>query len=213
MRATAPALTAHRNTRRSVHAEYLVWIEARNRANPAIIETAGLWTGSEPRSFTTDGVVRTFTGTSVLQVPAFADEAGIRVRRIDMTLSGVSDAAEAAFRLYDTYNAPVLIWRAEFDMNRNLIAAPERVWRGRIESAPITTAGVDEDKNAISDIRMTLVSDAWRLTVCPPLTKSAAAQAARGDQGRRYSNVHDAGVTWGETQAQPKKRKKFLGIF
>lgn len=209
MRATAPALTAHRNTRRSVHAEYLVWIEARNRANPAIIEAAGLWTGSEPRSFTTDGVVRTFTGTSVLQIPAFADEAGIRVRRLDVTLAGVSEAAEAAFRLYDTYNAPVLIWRAEFDMNRNLIAAPERVWRGRIESAPITTAAYGDG----CDIRMTLVSDAWRLTVCPPLTKSAAAQAARGDQGRRYSNVHDAGVTWGETQAQPKKRKKFLGIF
>ncbi|TJZ86162.1 hypothetical protein [Paracoccus hibiscisoli] len=208
MRATSPALTAHRNTRRSVHAEHLIWIEARNR-NTNAIETAGLWTGSDTRSFTVDSVVRTFVGTSVLRIPAFADEAGIRVRRVDLTLAGVSEAVEVALRLYDTYNAPVTIWRAEFDMNRNLIAAPERVWRGRIETAPVTTATFGDG----CDVRMSLVSDAWRLTVCPPLTKSAAAQAARGDQGRRYSNVHDAGVTWGETQAQPKKRKKFLGIF
>lgn len=208
MRSTDPALTAHRNQRRSTHAEHLVWIEARNRDTNAV-ETVGLWTGTGQRAFTTDGVVRQFFGTSVLQVPALHDEAGIRVRRADLTLVGVSAAVETAIRIYDTYNAPVTIWRAEFNADRNLIAAPERMWRGRIETAPVTTAAYGDG----CDVQMSLVSDAWRLTVCPPLTKSAAAQAARGDQGRRYSNVHDADVTWGETQQQPKKRKKFLGIF
>jgi hypothetical protein len=208
MRATAPALTAHRNTREMVHTEWLLWIECRHLDSGAI-EASGLWTGTGVRGFVTDNVQRTFQGTSVLQMPPFHDEAGIRVRRAEIRLMGVSPAVETALRLYDTYNAPVTIWRAEFDENRNLIAAPERRWRGRVETAPITTAAFGEG----CDVALGLVSDAWRLTVCPPLTKSAAAQAARGDQGRRYSNVHDADVVWGETQQQPKRRKKFLGIF
>jgi len=207
MRATAPALTAHRNARVMVHAEWLVWIEARNRETNAI-EALGMWTGTGVRQFVADSVNRIFHGTSVLQMPALHDEAGIRVRRVEIGLNGLAAAAENAVRAYDTYNAPVTIWRAEFDENRNLIAPPERQWRGRIETAPITTAAMGEG----CDIRLSLISDAWRLTVSPPLTKSAAAQAARGDQGRRYSNVHDANVMWGEKQQKPK-RKKFLGIF
>lgn len=57
------------------------------------------------------------------------------------------------------------------------------------------------------------VTDAWKLTIVPPLTKSREAQQARGDDGRKYSNVRDAGVEWGNSQQQGKKRKKLLGIF
>ncbi|MDO5621910.1 MAG: hypothetical protein Q4G24_10615 [Paracoccus sp. (in: a-proteobacteria)] len=209
MRLTASALTAHRNQRRGVHTEHLVWIEARNRQTDQI-ETAGLWTGSGTRQFTTDGVVRMYHGTSILSLPTVFSEAGVQVRRAELALMGVSDAVVQAVRVYDTQNAPILIHRAEFDADQNLIAPPERVFRGRIETAPITTAAFGDGL----DVSLGLVSDAWRLTVIPPLTKSAPMQQLRGgDQGRRYSNVHDASVTWGESQQQPKKRKKFLGIF
>lgn len=213
MRATAPELTAYRNRRVSVHAEYLLWIGAKNRTNGAIL-SAGLWTGTGTRAFTVDSVVRTFHGNGILQMPAIHEEVGIQVRRLNLTLAGVTPASETIFKVYDTYNAPAVIWRAEFDGDRNLIAAPERVWRGVVEAAPITTQAIDGNGAAYCDIDLTLMSDAWRLTVIPPLTKSAAMQAARqGDQGRKYSNVFDATTQWGETQQEPKKRKKFLGIF
>ncbi|MCJ8138438.1 hypothetical protein [Falsirhodobacter halotolerans] len=213
MRPTSPALTAHRNQRSSVHAEHLVWIAARNREDNSI-ETVGLWTGSGQRSFTVDNVVRRFNGGCIADLSALHDEAGIRVRRKTLTLAGTAASTETALRIYDTYNAPVTIWRAEFNADKNLLAAPERVWRGVVEAAPFTTAAITDDGVALCTVDLTLISDAWRLTVMPPLTKAAATQGLRnGDQGRRYSNVHDATVQWGETQQAPKKRKKFLGIF
>lgn len=213
MRATAPALTAHRSRRISVHAEYLLWIGAKSRSNGAVMAD-GLWTGSGARRFTADSTVRTFHGNGILQIPAIHEEVGIQVRRLNLTLAGVTPASETIFKAYDTYNAAATLWRAEFDGDRNLIAPPERVWRGVVEGAPITTQAIGENGAAYCDIDLTLMSDAWRLTVIPPLTKSDAMQQARqGDQGRRYSNVFDATTQWGETQEPPKKRKKFLGIF
>lgn len=213
MRATAPALSAHRNRRISTHAEYLLWIGAKSR-NTGAITSDGLWTGAGVRSFAVDSTIRIFHGNGILQMPAIHEEVGIQVRRLNLTLAGVTPASETVFKVYDTYNAPAIIWRAEFDGNRNLIAPPERVWRGVVETAPITTQAIDDKGVAYCDIDLTLMSDAWRLTVIPPLTKSAAIQAARqGDQGRKYSNVFDATTQWGETQQPPKKRKKFLGIF
>lgn len=139
MKITPAAVTAHRNTQTMVHTEHLIRTEARNRTTNAI-ETIGLWTGSGPRSFTVDSVTRLFYGTSVIQMPVLHDQAGIEVRRVTLELVGVSDAVSQMIRTYDTYNAPLTIWRAEFDKNQNLLAAPERVFRGVIETAPIETA-------------------------------------------------------------------------
>lgn len=199
MKFVPAAVAARRAEREGIHAESLVWIEAKNRTTGAA-ETMGLWTGADHRDFVIDGVSRAYYGAgNILQVPMIQAVVGIEVRRISLVLAATSLEVETAIRGYDVRLAPVQIHRAEFDGNGNLIGDPERIWRGHADGAPISIAGV----GGTSTARLDLVSASAILTRYGWATKSDQMQRLRSDDRfRRYATLAaNADVYWGEEKA------------
>lgn len=201
MRDLAPAVAARRAARTSTHAEVLVWVSAKNRTTGAM-ETMGLWTGDDHSVFTIRGQDRTYYGAgNVLQVPAIQAVIGLEVRTLQVSLAAVSPEVELLVRGYDPRFAPCEIHRAEYDDDGNLLAAPERVFKGWVNGAPISTPAV----GGSGGIALDLVSNARMLTRYGAATKSDQQQRRReGDRFRRYATLPSAStVYWGEEHMRP----------
>lgn len=199
MRSVSPAIAARRAARVAVNAHALVWIQAKNRATGAP-ETLGLWTGPDHMTFTIRGQARVYYGAgNVLQVPVIQAGLGLEVRSYQLGLAGVSPEIEIGLRGYDARFAPVEIHRAEFDDDDNLLAAPERVFKGWINDHPIVTPAIGGTATATIDV----VSNARQLTRRGHLTKSDQHQRQRGgDRFRRYATLTAAAtIYWGDKKA------------
>ncbi|MDO5614523.1 MAG: hypothetical protein Q4G14_14945 [Paracoccus sp. (in: a-proteobacteria)] len=196
MRQTDPLKIAHRATRTSIHADILVWISARNRTTGAI-ETIGLWSGDDHQIFRIDGQDRLYYGAgNLLECEPIQATTGLAVRSYELRLAANSPEMQLAIRGYDPRFAPVEIHRAEYNAAGALLGAPERLFRGWIDEAPMTT-GADGDDD---DLRLRVVSEARALTLFSGATKSDAVQSRRGgDRFRRYGSVvEQVEVAWGE---------------
>lgn len=174
----------------------LVWISAKHRTTGAL-ERMGLWTGDDHQDFTIRGQTRTYFGAGrILQVPTIQAVVGLEVRRINISLAAVNNEVEVLLRGYDARFAPAEIHRAEFDGNGNLLAEPERLFKGWINAAPITTPPAGGTGTATLEI----VSNARMLTRFGAMTKSDQMQQLRtGDRFRRWATLtRAAAIFWGE---------------
>lgn len=202
MRALPPAIAARRAARVSTNVENLVWVTARNRTTGAP-EALGLWTGVDHQNFTIAGQARAYFGAgAVLQVPDIQATVGLEVRRYSIGLSAVSPEVEMLIRGYDPKFAPVEIHRAEFDDNGNLLAEPERIFKGMVDGTPIITPAIGGEATATLDV----VSNAVMLTRWAGVTKSDQVQRKRqDDRFRKYGSIAaKVPVVWGGEKSTPK---------
>jgi len=201
VRDLAPAVAARRAARAATHAETLVWVSAKNRVTGAV-ETMGLWTGDDHLPFTIRGQERVYYGAgNVLQVPPIQAVIGREVRTIQVSLAATSPEVELLVRGYDPRFSPCEIHRAEYDEDGELLAEPERVFKGWVNGAPISTPAV----GGSGSISLELVSNARMLTRYGAATKSDQVQRRRqGDRFRRYATLPSAStVYWGEEHIRP----------
>jgi hypothetical protein len=204
MRATAAAVQARRASRSGIISHGLIWVRAQNRATGGA-ETLGLWTGADHQIF----MGRTYYGAGgVLNLPEIRTEIGLAVRSLSIGLSAVSPEVELLLRGYEPKSAPIEIHRAEFDDGGNLLATPERMFRGWINRAPIIHDPIeDQDGNIVVPASATIdcVSNSRMLTLFGKNVKSDAQQRERqGDRFRRHATAAaEAEVEWGERRHRP----------
>lgn len=196
MKTLAANVVARRAARVSTDARMLVWVGAKNRAT-GDAEHMGLWTGEDHTDFSIGGQIRTYFGAgAVLQVPPIQSVIGLEVRRLSIGLAAVSPEVEVLLRGYDPRFAPAEIHRAEFDADGNLLEAPERLFKGWINAAPILTPA----SGGMGTATIEIVSNARMLTRYGSATKSDQVQRLRGgDRFRRWATLtRAAAIFWGE---------------
>ena len=197
MRSYSPSELTYLQSRGGFTAKSLLWVSARNRSTGAT-ESLGLWTGDEDRSFTIGGASRLYYGAgSILGIDAITMQAGVGVRLQRVSLSILTPEVQQLFKGYDAGLAPVEIHRALFDpLSGDLIAEPQRVWKGFVDQAPEHTPELGSE----GGMDVSLASAARALTKGLSLTKSDAVQQLRsGDRFNRYADVSGSvTVVWGE---------------
>lgn len=130
--ATTTALAAP-----NVHAEILIWIEAKNRSTGAI-EAQGFWTGEGDRSFNPGSGSRLYKGDGrVVDVENFQFREGLEILTHRFSLTMADADVEALIRGTDCRMARVEIHRALFDVNDNLIGTPHPMRIGDIDEQSI----------------------------------------------------------------------------
>lgn len=126
--------------RAGVVSRVLIWIEAKERdtGNPV---TMGLWSGQDARVFSIGGENRTYNGPLLIELPQIQGGVGLDVRYLDIPIPPMTDEAKNLLRLYDPRLAKVEIHQASFSTEtNNLLAEPRRIFKGKLNEAPINTA-------------------------------------------------------------------------
>lgn len=199
MRSYDSATATYLGARQGIVSRLLVWVTARNRTS-GDAETMGLWGGDDHQEFIIDGQPRLYYGAgSLVDVPPMVFEAGLVVRSHRASLSALTPEVQLLLRGYETRLAPVEIHRALFwPEDRQLVAAPHRVFSGWIDALSIKTPA----SNGTARAEVTLVSAARALTIGLPLKKSNEVQKLRGGDGlRKYIAISGSIETaWGEAR-------------
>ncbi|MFN4172709.1 MAG: hypothetical protein ACK4GW_13245 [Pseudorhodobacter sp.] len=175
-------------------ARLLFWVAARNRTTGEV-ETIGIWNGRRDRAFTIGGATRTYKGAGgLLSVDPIVYIKGLGVQMQRARLSPIDEEVELLIRGYDARLAPVEIHRALFDpQSRALVDEPHRVFRGRIDKAPVTVPELGGEMS----VEITMASSARDLTRTLALRKSDEAQQLRsGDRFLRYADISGQVQTW-----------------
>lgn len=197
MKSQSALTTAYFQSRGAMVARALVWVVARNSVTGAE-QSVGLWNGDDHQSFEINGEARLYYGAgSMLQVPEIRMVAGLVVQMQQITLSPLSVEVATLLRGLDPRLARIEIRRALFDpATMELVDAPERVFKGWIDEAPIPTA----EPGGEASVTLSLASVARELTRTLALKKSDATQRLRGDDRfRKYGAVTGViDVVWGE---------------
>lgn len=201
MRTLDPSISAELAARDGIRARLLVWIEARDRVTGAATP-GGFWTGDDHQDFVIGGATRSYWGAGgLLTTPVLQMEAGLKVRTHRLTFSPLAPEVQQVMRGYEPRGAPAELHVAWFNkLTGDLIAAPERVFKGFVSSVRITDAKVGD----ASTVEVGLVSAAQYLTRTLALKKSDETLRARApaDGFRRYTTVTGAVTTvWGEAKA------------
>lgn len=181
-------------SRGAIATEVLFWIEARNRSTGAL-ETMGLWTGMDVRTFTVEGTARQYSGAgAVLDVPAIQSQAGLSIQMQSAALNILTPEVEQLIRGYDARQAPVEVHLALFDPDTNALLSISRVFKGWLDQAPIK----DGAKGGTSSLSASLASNARILTRTVPLRVSEAGhrRAYPNDRWFRYIDVSGSVPVW-----------------
>ncbi|MGD1880858.1 MAG: hypothetical protein ACFB11_00870 [Paracoccaceae bacterium] len=201
MRAQVQAITNRLNARDGLYNQLLVWMEARNRVTDAI-ETVGFWTGAEDREFSVGGQTRLYHGAgAIIGIPPMIAQKGLQVRTHRMTASPLDEEVIKAIRLYDLRLRPVEMHVAYFSLIPGaLIAAPQRVFKGRVSAVRIIRPELDGEASC----EIAMQSAAYKLSRPLSITKSDSSHQARhpGDKIMQYADVTGVvEVAWGEARA------------
>ncbi|WP_174843492.1 hypothetical protein [Thalassococcus sp. S3] len=208
MRDRSFLIDAHYADRKARLARLLFWIEARNRETDAV-ETIGLWTGDDHVTFAIDGQSRVYYGAgAILEIDPLVFEEGLNVRTQRLIVSAIAPEVEQMIRGYDPRLAPCEIHVAHFDPETGaLIDAPERVFKGNLDKAPITQPALGDGE---ATAELSLLGPAYQLRRTLPLKKSDQSLRARApDDGfRKYTDLTGAIDTyWGEIKAAAPQAK------
>lgn len=166
--------------------DVLLWIEAVNR-DTQLPETMGLWTGADNQTFTIDGQQREYFGAgAVLDVPSIISITGFNVQTQSASLAILTPEVEQLILGYDARQAPVEIHIARFDPETNVLLGTDRVFRGWLDKAPISSG----QKGGTAGLGISLASNGRVLTRKSNLKKSDESQRLRnGDRFFRYADV------------------------
>lgn len=166
--------------------EVLLWIEAVDRGSH-LPEALGLWTGDENQRFTIDSQQREYFGAGgVLDVPSIVSAAGFNVQSQSASLAILTPEVEQLIRGYDARQAPVEIHVARFDPETNVLLGIDRVFRGWLDKAPISSG----QKSGSANLEVSLASNSRVLTRPSTLKKSDESQRQRGgDRFFKYADV------------------------
>lgn len=212
MRSLSATIAAHLAARTGLHACLLVWIQAKDR-DTGTPETIGFWTGEDHQQFVVDGQSRLYYGAGgLISTPPLVNEVGLKVRSHRLTFSPLAPEVAQAIRGYEPRLAPVWMHLAYFWPDTGqLVDAPVRVFRGRIEKATITTPAIGQKATC----EVSLIGAATALTRPLATKKSDNALRARApaDRIRRYIDVSgQVETSWGEkrgtgpaTMSPPRK--------
>lgn len=200
-----------------------LWIVARNRSTGAP-ETVGFWSevgnvSAEVRSPDSGQVeARSFYGSGTLiaisDIPLVAN---ITVQTVTIDLSQIDELVEQAVRLYDLRQARVEVYRGMFNPDtRQMVAPAECRFAGFVDGAPIETP----EEGGVGSVRLECRSHTQEMVRSNPDTRSDASQRLRQASDNFYQDtatVSEWELWWGSEKGvvptEPKKRKKFLGIF
>jgi len=222
MRAISAANQAALAARVLVARDFL-WIVARNRTTGAP-ETVGFWSdvgnvSSEVISPDSGQVeTRAFYGSGTLiaasDIPLVV---GLTVQTVTIDLSQLDELVAQAVRLYDLRQAKVEIYRGLFNPDtRQMVGPAECRFAGFVDGAPIDTP----EEGGVGSVKLECRSHTQEMVRSNPDTRSDASQRLRQADDNFYQDtatVSEWELWWGSEKGvvptQPKKRKKFLGIF
>ena len=201
MKTIDTALYTHLIARDGLDPHVLAWIEATDRIT-GLPAPFGLWTGDDDRTFTIDGVPRTYLGGgSLIGVSNLVAEAGYVVRVTRMSVAHLQPDVAALLAARNLRHVrctwhQVHLQPGSFD----LVATPRQVFKGRIERTPLP----DAEEGGQTAAEFELVSYARDMTLPLTLRKSHEALKAREptDTFRQYIAVSGKiSTVWGEQQA------------
>jgi hypothetical protein len=198
MRSYTPAELTYLQSRNGHMMRGLLYVRPRDRATGLRVDMC-FWTGEEDRTFTVNGVARTFVGGGAMKsIDPIVMQTGLVVRMQRVILAPLFAEVAQFLRGHDAFRAPAELYRAFFDpQSGNLIDNPRRVWKGLVGKAPMPTPAIGGE----STVELTLSSAAEALTQGLTLTRSDAVQSQRGgDRFYRYKGVQ-ATAAWGELRA------------
>lgn len=208
---------------RALVARDFLWLIVRDRATNAPV-TEGLWSdvGNVSASIihpdTGLEVTRDWYGSGTLvQISDIPLIANLSVQSVAIRLSQIDDRIERLVREYDAKQGRVEIYRGLFDPDgRQMVAPAECRFVGFVDTIEIQTPTENED----GGVTLSCVSHTQEMTRSNPDTRSDATQRQRDATDGFYadsSTVESWEIFWGSVKGQiptqPKKRKKFLGIF
>ncbi|MGB1388677.1 MAG: hypothetical protein ACPG61_07295 [Paracoccaceae bacterium] len=182
---TAQTLLADRSKGMAIR--WLLWVEARDRTT-GDPEPLGLWSGEDHAEFDIGGDTRTYFGAlDGLQCDDIQYQAGTVIQSMGMRVPMDLPETIQLFRVSETRLAPCEVHWALFDTINNTLADVTRVFKGRIDGAPITTPG--DGKRAMASIM--IASSLRGGTKMAGARKSNSMQLLRGsgDIGRRYGDL------------------------
>lgn len=173
-------------------AHILLHLIGRRRIGGAL-ESLGLWTGADHRSFLVDGVVREYLGAGLViaMAPVRASlRSEVVVHRV--SLPPLRDEVRGLMATYDLHQAPASVHGVALQDH-------EPIWMRRLVRGVIdrTPSGLTREDGRVE---IEIVSAARKGTFGLPLLRSSAQlqRRAQGDRFREYSDV--AGewrVPWG----------------
>lgn len=122
----------------------LFWVTARNRDTNAD-ETIGIWSGEDHQQFVIDGNTRTYYGSgNFLDFGQLMIESTLKVRKLVVTVSGISPEIDTVLRTYDPKFAPVEVHIAIFNTEtNNLVSVPLKVFTGWIDKFPVKRPSIN----------------------------------------------------------------------
>lgn len=184
--------------RRGIVARPLLWIVAADRSTGAA-SPIGFWGGADHETITIDGIARLYYGAgNLIGLDAITYQTGLTVRMQRVTLTSLSPEAQTALRTYDPRFAAVEVHRAFYDLDTGaLLDAPQKVYSGWVDQAPITTPA----KGGQASAQLTLSGQEQIFTKTLSVVKSQAALTNRSatDTFRKWTDL--AGqieVQWGQ---------------
>lgn len=201
MRNVDAAIVAHWLARKGRKAALLVWVEAR-RTDSGVASPLGVWSGPRDFEFNVAGQLRTYIGAgALLKMDPLTSEVGLTVRSISVELSSIDAAIKDKLKAYNLRNAAAEIHVAEFDPEtHNLLAAPERVFKGKVEETPMFTPPLNGQVRA----SLSFVSAAESLTygVARKVSDESLRARSSGDGFRKYADISGSVETvWGEKRS------------
>lgn len=197
-----PSLMALLSARRGISVRLLVWLVAKDRATD---EARPIGFTSDVQNVTgwIDGELRTYQAAGgALTVDPVVTEAGLVVRTLKLSLSGVAPEVALAMRGYDPRLAPVVVHRQVIDPATGaVIGGAQRLFKGVVDQVSLPTPR----KGGRVTVSVTLVSAARELTRRLALKKSNESHQRRsGDPFRKYADVSgEVGVWWGAKRFDP----------
>lgn len=197
MRQFPPEVTSYLANNSGVKARQLLWIVARNRTtgNP---ESIGLWTGEDNQVFTIDGTPRTYYGCGqFISFGKVAIESNLNVQRLVIGMTPISPEMEQVFRGYDAKMAECEAHEVFYSTEtNNLIAPPDRFYKGWIDKLIVTRPQVGGSGEA----RLDIVSSARILTNRLAIKRSNDSQIKRQSGDTFFLDVNFSGqvqTPWG----------------
>jgi len=183
-----PATQAHYEKREGVLAHWMLWIEARRKADGVTVGL-GFWQGDDHQDLFVEGENRTYFGAqSNLDFGVINYSNGLDIQSHTVAMSGVNPEVEILARNYDFRFVPAEVHVAHIDPATGLALGIDRHFKGYVNGAPYVTA---QNRGSIT-MSVQLVSTVRDLTFTPNLMKSHASQELlSGDTFREFATMAD----------------------